>query len=215
MIKAVIFDMDGVLIDSEPENLAIIRNFYEAHDKVASDAYLLSLVGRSQHDTWDLTLAAWGEDIAFDTYCDKFKAFRDVYPIDYQKILFPGVIETLTWLKQEGYKIAVASSSKMRTINHVLQTCNLESFFDLKMSGEMFTYSKPNPEIYLESAKQLGFDIDQCIAVEDSSAGIAACKNANMKVIAKIDPRYGADPMIANYQIHDIPDLQAILRSLR
>lgn len=213
MIKAVIFDMDGVLIDSEPANLAVIKGFFESHGKQASEEYLVSLVGRSIHDTWDLTSNAWQEPITFEAYHAMYQVYREQHPIDYEAILFPHVKELLAWLKQEGYQVAIASSSKLRTIERVLSQCNLSDFFDLKMSGEMFEKSKPNPEIYLKSASNLGLDVKECIAVEDSKAGLAACLAANMPVIAKIDERFGADPNVADYKINDILEIKMILKS--
>lgn len=203
--------MDGVLIDSEPVNLQLIKSFYEEHGHIASTDFLNSLVGRSQHDTWDICKKQWEEDISFERYNEMYQAYRNAHSIDYKSILFPQVIELLTWLKEKGFKIAVASSSRMHTIDKVLKACEIESFFDLKMSGEMFEKSKPDPEIYIKTAENLGFDVSDCIAVEDSKAGIASCLAANMKVIAKIDLRYGANPDLATMKVHDLSEIKSIL----
>lgn len=211
MIKAVIFDMDGVLIDSEPVNLQIIKDFFAEHGKHAEDAYLHALVGRSIHDTWHLTSAAWKEPISFEAYCALYEQYRKKHPINYPDILFPEVKDVLAWLKQENYKIAVASSSKLRTIKRVMEQCCLEGIFDLYMSGEMFEKSKPDPEIYIKSAEKLGLPVAECIAIEDSKAGIASCLAANMKVIARIDTRFGADPNKADYKVHNLLEIKEIL----
>lgn len=211
MIKAVIFDMDGVLIDSEPANLKIIQDFFAAHGKTAEDDYLHSLVGRSIHDTWHLTSAAWKDPISFDAYCELYEQYRKEHPIHYPEILFPEVKEILLWLKNEGYQIAVASSSKLRTIKRVMGQCELEDMFDLYMSGEMFEKSKPDPEIYIKTAQKLGLSVQECIAVEDSKAGIASCLAAHMKVIARIDLRFGADPEKADYQVNNLIEIKEIL----
>lgn len=211
-MKAVVFDMDGVLIDSEPANLKIIYDFFKEHDKHAETDFLLSLVGRSQHDTADIVLDAWGENISFDEYCTLYQAYRDTHPIDYQEILFPGVEETLAWLKKAGYLVAVASSSKMRTIEKVLTQTKLLSYFDVCMSGEMFEKSKPDPEIYIRTAEKLGVDVKDCLAIEDSKAGLASACASGMKVAAKVDLRFGADPSVAHYQIQQLLDIKTILQ---
>lgn len=215
MIKAVIFDMDGVLIDSEPANLKIIKDFFAEYGKEADDTYLHSLVGRSIHDTWHITAAAWKEAIEFDAYCALYEQYRKEHPIHYPDILFPEVKEILSWLHNEGYQIAVASSSKLRTIKKVMAQCKLEDQFDLYMSGEMFKKSKPDPEIYIKTAQKLGCEISECIAVEDSKAGIASCLAARMKVIARIDRRFGANPDEADFQVNHLLEIKEILKSLK
>lgn len=214
MIKAVIFDMDGVLIDSEPVNLQIIREFYLAHGKQAEESYLRALVGRSIHDTWHLSKEQWKDDISFEAYTALYHDFRLVHPIDYPSILFPDVKPLMIWLKEQGYKLAIASSSKLHTIENVIKQCALEDIFDIKMSGEMFKKSKPDPEIYVATARNLGFPVEECIAIEDSKAGMTSCIAANMKVIAKIDLRYGADPSQADYQVENLLEVKDILMKL-
>lgn len=211
MIKAVIFDMDGVLIDSEPANLEQIRSFFKLHGKCAEEAYLYSLVGRSAHDTWDITANAWKTPITYDEYHQAFQAYCEQETMDYPSLLFPHTKELLQWLKEEGYLVAVASSSKLRKIKEVLQACEITSYFDVMLSGEMFQRSKPDPEIYIKSAEALGVLVSECIAIEDSKAGIASCLAANMKVIARVDERFGADATLADEQIHNFLEVKQLL----
>lgn len=211
MIKAVIFDMDGVLIDSEPANLEVIRSFFQAHQKQAEDAYLYSLVGRSSHDTWNLTAKAWGTPITYEAFHSEFQAFSAQVEFDYPSLLFPHTKDLLAWLKEEGYHVALASSSKLAKIKEVLAACEITQYFDVIMSGEMFQRSKPDPEIYIKSAEALGCTIEECIAIEDSKAGIASCIAAHMKVIARVDHRFGADAALADEQIHDFLEVKTLL----
>ena len=111
----------------------------------------------------------------------------------YDSVLNPGVREILIWLKEHGYKTAVASSSTMYQIQTMESVCNLTGCFDQLLSGEMFNESKPNPEIYLTAAKKLNVRPEECIAVEDSKYGIAAGNAAGMRVLAYADDRYGVD----------------------
>lgn len=215
MIEAVIFDMDGVLIDSEPANVDLISQFFQIHGKYASAQYLRSLVGRSAHDTWHLTKAAWQEDITYEEYHQQFQAFQANHPIDYPSILYPQVKEVLAWLKEQGYLVAVASSSRLVKIKEVLKKCDIETYFDAIISGEQCIHSKPDPEIYRKAAQLLHVPVERCLAIEDSNAGIASCKGANMKVVALVDPRYGADPSQADAQIDEMRELIDVLKHMR
>lgn len=215
MIKAIVFDMDGVLIDSEPANLALIADFFQAHGKCASESYLHSLVGRSAHDTWDLTAAAWGDEITYEAYHEEFQKYWEEHPFDYPTILMPHVKELLIWLKEHGYRIAVASSSRLNKIKEVLQVCEIIDYFDVIISGEQCTKSKPDPEIYVRAAELLELPVSECLAVEDSKAGIASCVAAHMKVVARVDTRFGANPEAADFQIYDMMDLIQICEQYR
>lgn len=212
MIRAVIFDMDGVLIDSEPANLQLIRDFYHEYHKTVSEKYLQSVVGKSDRDAWQDTLKEWGEEVSYEDYYDLFDKFADSHPFQYQKLVFPEVSKILAWLKNENYQIALASSSKMATIQKVLKQLEIEDYFDVILSGEMFKASKPDPEIYLTAARLLNLEVGECIAIEDSNAGIASCIAAKMKVIARIDERFGADADRADFKVSQLMELTNILK---
>lgn len=81
--------------------------------------------------------------------------------------------------------MAIASSSPLKNINQVTSEIGIDHYFDVKVSGEAFKHSKPNPEIYLYTADKLQINVNQCVAVEDSTYGIRAALNAKIKVIAK------------------------------
>ncbi|HDL2079701.1 TPA: HAD-IA family hydrolase, partial [Enterococcus faecium] len=113
--------------------------------------------------------------------------------IDYLDI-FPNIlIEQLEWLKKKKIKMAIASSSPMDTINEVVTTCKIESYFDCLISGRDLPESKPNPTIFLKASEQLRIPVEECLVIEDSYNGIKAGKRANMKVLAIKDKRFSQD----------------------
>lgn len=215
MIKAVIFDMDGVIVDSEPLYCEVIEGFHKSYGKEAPYEYLASMVGKSNQDTWQQTLAIWKDEITFEEYHRLYHVYEEAHPIQFKEAIFDGMIHVLTQLKKEGYRLAIASSSPLKAIKSVMKECEIESFFEFTLSGEMFTHSKPNPEIYLATVEKLGLSKDECIIVEDSLYGIQAGKDAGVKVIAKIDNRYGADASKADYRFHDYHEFMELFHNIK
>ncbi|BDP56043.1 hypothetical protein EfmJHP36_05220 [Enterococcus faecium] len=94
--------------------------------------------------------------------------------------------------------MAIASSSPMDTINEVVTTCKIESYFDCLISGRDLPESKPNPTIFLKASEQLRIPVEECLVIEDSYNGIKAGKRANMKVLAIKDKRFSQDVSLAD-----------------
>lgn len=210
-IKAVLFDMDGVLIDSEPYNLKQLYDFYETCGVTANDAFMISLVGSSIEYTAKESIQLLSKDWTNEEFYEHFDAYALAHPVTFRDILNPGVKETLLWLKDHGYLIAIGSSSQMKNIQRMITECELEGLFDVVLSGEMFQESKPNPEIYLTIAQQLHVDAAECMVIEDSSFGIEAGKRAGMVTIALQDTRFGIDQSKADGRISKIEDISRML----
>lgn len=210
-IKAVIFDMDGVLIDSEPANLKQLYGFYKEYGFEADDAFLISLVGSSLEYTWRVSIEKMKKDWSQETFYKYFDTYAEAHVVSYHDILNPGVKETLIWLREHGYHTAIGSSSVLVNIQRMIKECELEGLFDIVFSGEMFHESKPNPEIYLTIAKQLGIKPEHCMVIEDSTFGIEAGKRAGMRTIALHDTKFSIDQSEADEMIEQIADIQTLL----
>ena len=178
----------------------------------ADDAFLASLVGSSYTFTCEECIRIMKKDWSVKEFSDIYEAYAAEHPFRYGEVGNPYVKETLDWLKEHGYKTAVASSSFLSQIEEMEQDCGLDGCFDVKISGEMFEESKPNPEIYLHTAQALGVKPAECLAIEDSSYGIEAARRAGMKVFAYRDERYGVDQSKADSIIDDMRDVVAYLK---
>lgn len=208
-LKAVIFDMDGVLLDSEAAYRRVREGFLASLGVEVSPEEHDMLAGSSTKQERKLFAQWWershGTPIDFDAFDRADQAYWRAHPIDYRAIMNPGVPETLAELAELGYRLALASSSPKDHIAEVLEICGLRGFFEVVESGDELKQSKPNPEIYLLTLEKLGLSADACCAVEDSDPGITAARRAGLYTIAKRETRFGFTQRGASIVVDDIP----------
>ncbi|MDR7812246.1 HAD family hydrolase [Lacrimispora sp.] len=214
MIKAVIFDMDGVLIDSE---IIYLDHMYEKlklkYPQINREA-LFAVVGSTTKRTMEIISDVIGEDVNSHTFQELYAGlWADCRP-DYPSILRKEVPEILKELHRRGYQVALASSTSRAGIEDVLTSCGLKGDFDYIVSGEEFKESKPNPEIYLHTADTLKRVPKECLVVEDSTYGIMAGHGAGMTVASIIDNRFGFDRSLADYSINGLFEVLDLLDEL-
>lgn len=213
MIKAVIFDMDGVLIDSEIVYLnhmfQRLKKWYPAVEKDG----LYRVVGASSKKTMEIIREETGEENA-EAFREMYSRLWDGCQPDYPAIMRKAVPGLLKEIKDRGYLLALASSTSRNGIEAVLTSCGLKNYFDYVVSGEEFRESKPNPEIYLHTAGVLQCTPSQCLVVEDSTYGIMAGHGAGMTVAALIDDRFHFDRTLADYSMYELSEVLTILDQL-
>lgn len=212
--KAVIFDMDGVLVDSESVYLRMFRTFLEENGCEVDDHTLYKLSGANSQRTWELMARMWKEEITPQEMRAVYKKAHPVDEIPYREILFPGVRELLVWLKEQGIITAIASSSSEEAIRKMLAETELSSLFSCYVSGKWFKTSKPDPEIYLHTLQKLGLPAGDCIVVEDSAYGIQAAKAAGLTVAAVRDTKFGTDQSAADHLIDRTCELQGLMEKM-
>ncbi|WP_137744108.1 HAD family hydrolase [Robertmurraya siralis] len=181
---AVIFDMDGVIVDSEPVYRIWNRELFQRLNITVPEEIRAQLIGGSTKRKWQLIkehcrLSQTVEDLIQYQY-----EFFRAKPFNFKDVLFSGVLPLIVELKSNGISVALASSSDKERINRVLTDCGLQHVFDAIVSGEDFADSKPHPEIFLHTAKLLGKSPQQCIVIEDSTNGLLAATRAAMKKVA-------------------------------
>lgn len=202
---AVLFDMDGILLDSEPLWKEAERELFKTVGinidtmHIPVDAYGLRI---------DEIIAAYHHFYPWNnksvTAIKKEIISLLIKKVSEVKPILPGVISALDLCRSMGLKIGLASSSTMSVINAVTELFNITHYFDIRYSAEHLKYGKPHPEVYLLAAKALQVDPVNCITIEDSVNGMIATKAARMKsivvpLISKEDPRWSlADIKLAS-----------------
>ncbi len=206
--KAVLFDMDGVLIDSETFYVKGTFDWMQQLGYQGPIEGIYQMLGTTMEVTYQILAK-----LLHHTYTTKqLEAINERYfaehPLPYDRILKPGVWELLHCLKDAGILIAVCSSSPQETIETAITECGIRPFFDFVVSGEQFVESKPNPQIYLHAAEVLNVAPKDCLVVEDSTLGIQAGRNAGMRVIALRDPQFELDQHEATWIVDSMQQAQ-------
>lgn len=215
MIKAVIFDMDGVIIDSEPMYLKIQWEFAKTKNPDVKYEELFPMVGATKKDAWEVMERAIHNGQTWSELRTEFKSRVDMFSnTDYRPIFRPQVKKVLSVLKEKGYRLAVASSTQIDVVEKVMRVNGIDHYFDVLVSGDQFTMSKPDPEIYHYTAGRLGVKEEECFVVEDSPFGILAASRAGMKIAAVIDDRFHFDQHLADYRIKDVANVTEIIEQI-
>lgn len=218
MIKAVIFDMDGVVVNTEPIGYRANQEMYRALNITVPDDVYGSFIGNSDKnivqklkDLYPISLTH--EELLQEKYRYYFDAFDKAQDLD----LMPGVRNLIAGLHRNGMKLLLASSASKRKIEKVFTRFGLHPYFDHAISGEDFEFSKPHPAIFLEAVQKSGFSKEECVVIEDSTNGIKAAKAAGVYCIGYSSGHsMGQDTSLADKVITDFGELDyESLRSLR
>lgn len=182
--KAVIFDMDGVLIDSEPAYLEMNRKMFAEYGIEMDDEDYKALVGLPSVPMWTMLKKKYSLKNEVSEFL-KIEKKRMLEILDSDIISGPveGVTELLTVLKEKKAMLSVASSSARENIDFILSKLKLTGFFDSVISGEEVRNGKPSPDIFLKVSGKLNVSPDKCYVIEDSANGIRAAGSAGMHCI--------------------------------
>lgn len=209
MIKAVIFDMDGVILDSEIQYVKNVQKLLKGHglEVKLEDLYFLG-GGPSKYYNENIAKLL---NIPLEIATAYYNQFNIDFPTDFAMLLRPEAVELLDYLKDLGYPMAVASSGRLIRTMSKLDQCNLHKYFDVLISGEQFKETKPHPEIFLHTAEKLNVDPEDCMVIEDSTMGITAGYNAGMCVVALRDSRFNFDTSLATHVVDNLLEVKQLI----
>ncbi|WP_035571553.1 HAD family hydrolase [Halonatronum saccharophilum] len=183
-LEAVIFDMDGVIIDSEPIYFEIERRLFNALNLDLSQKEHQSFVGMTIKGLWKEIKKKYPINHSIKELSQIHKDEIFSYMSNAEKLpLVVGINKLIEEISKEGLKMAVASSSPKRLIEIILDKLKLDKSFDLLISGEEVMHGKPSPDIFLYTADKLRVKPTNSIIIEDSANGVRAAKTAKMKCI--------------------------------
>lgn len=215
-IKAVIFDMDGILIDSEPA--------WQLAEQTVLNSFGLNLTLEEVEQTTGLRIdhvvSYWYQRFPWPNYDNTATANKIVDEVIAQITThgkpMKGVIDSLEACRKRGLKIGLATSSSTKIINAVLDKLNIGHYFEALESAENLAFGKPHPEVYLNCASALGVAPSQCIAIEDSFNGLIAARAATMQTVAIPAPHTinQAKWIIAHHQLADASQLPDLLQTV-
>ena len=214
MIKAVIFDLDGLMVDTEQMCYQLFRKVGKEHGLdvelefyrllIGSNSHILEEVSKIYPYTYDVF--SWAEPLREDWFYEYFKN-----PGDCNK---PGLQELYNYLKENGYKIAIASSSRHKYIHKVLNHLGFEFKADSIVGGDEVKIAKPDPAVFLKAAEMLNVPVEECLVLEDSRNGIIAAHRANIKSVF-IEDLVIPDDLMKSYYDTQLNNLTEVIDYLK
>jgi HAD superfamily hydrolase (TIGR01509 family) len=191
MLKAIVFDMDGVIIDSEPIHIEIDTEVMREFGGEPTVDEIYEFVGITNREMWETLRRRHNLNGTVEQILERHREYKmkrfsseKIPPID-------GIEDLIKDARKRGLKIALATSSPRYFAECILENAGLMQYFDALVTSDDVTRGKPDPEVYLKAAQRLDLEPGCCIAIEDGCFGIQSAKSAGMRVIAFRNPNSG------------------------
>lgn len=180
-LKAVLFDMDGVIVDTEPLHRKAYYKMFDDFGIEVDDEFYSTFTGSSTKSVCERLIERYALETSWeDIAAIKRNYFKHYFDTDPDFDLIPGVKDLILHYHENRIKLVLASSAHMNTINWVFEKFDLEKYFIAKISGADLKESKPHPEIFELAAEMSGEPKDNCMVIEDSTNGIKAANAAGI-----------------------------------
>ncbi|MCG1013122.1 HAD family phosphatase [Tepidanaerobacter sp. GT38] len=203
-MKAIIFDMDGVIIDSEPLHMQLERELLEEYGGTITREEHEAFVGTTDYKIWSTFKERFHLEPSVD---ELIKIKRQRFMENLHKVkLVDNFYEFMLTVYNEKYLLALASSNSRKIIDKVMDIFDLSKYIKVAISAEDVSKGKPNPEIFLKAAKELNVTPDNCLVIEDAFNGVQAAKAAGMKCVGYKNPNSGNQ---------DLSDADLVVESFR
>lgn len=203
---AFLFDMDGVIVDSNPFHKIALKQFCKKYGHDLDETQLLEKIyGRTNKD-WLKNVFGELDPATMKKYADeKELLFRELYKNDIQPV--DGLLNFLDRLNELKVAKAIATSAPIENVEFTLSKTGMKKYFATILDESFVSKGKPDPEIYLKTAAALGFAPENCIVIEDSLSGIKAGKNAGCKVVGITTTHTKEEMTETDLVIHNFVDL--------
>ncbi|MEO5601726.1 MAG: HAD family phosphatase [Cyclobacteriaceae bacterium] len=179
---AFIFDMDGVIVDSNPFHKIALKQFCQKYGRDLSEDELREKIYGRRNQDWLKTIFGKLSPEKSKEYADEKEAlFRKVYENDIKPLA--GLTDFLKKLDEQGIPRAIGTSAPGDNVTFTLEKTGITRYFDIILDGTFVTHGKPHPEIYLKTADALGLKPKNCVVFEDSLAGVESARKAGCKVV--------------------------------
>lgn len=203
---ALIFDMDGVIVDSNPYHKIALQRFCLQHGHELTEQQLRERIYGRTNKEWLTNLFGDLSENQWRRFADeKEELYRELFKSAIRPVA--GLPAFLKTMKQVGVPMAIGTSAPRSNVDFTLGNTQLEEYFPVVLDDSAITHSKPHPEIYLKAAAALGYPNEQCIVIEDSLSGVTAGKKSGSKVIGITTTHTAEELHEADFIIHDFNGL--------
>lgn len=208
MLKAIIFDMDGVLTDSEPVHFEANKRIMKELGHELEYEYYKQFIGSTLTHMWQVIKADYGIEGEIETLNRMSEQGSREIIGKAGHIRIPGACELVEMFSKNKLHLAVASSSAPDVIDDVVSSLGIKQYFDVLVSGVSVPHPKPAPDIFLSVAEKLAINSSECMVIEDSANGVSAAKAAGMTCIGYLNPNSGVQDLSdADYLVESFEGL--------
>ena len=212
--QAVVFDMDGVIFDTERLVIEFWKEVAKKHNIPNIEHTCIQCLGTNRVHTREIFLENYGADFPFDPYCAEVTELFNTHYKGVPLPTKPGIRELLSYLQEQDIKVGLASSTAQHLVRDEIGTAGLLPYFQTLVCGDMVEHSKPAPDIFLKACEILNADPTKSIAIEDSFNGIRSAHCAGMTPIMVPDQVQPTDE-IRTLAFHVMPSLLDVLNWLK
>ena len=209
MLKAVLFDMDGVIVDSEPLHRKAYYKMFADYGLEVSNGFYESFTGKATLPICETLCDEFSLNIApLELVRAKRSHFKKLFEEDSALELIDGVLDRIQDYHRNGLTLVLASSASLPNINRIFKRFDLDRYFVGKLSGADLADSKPHPEIFIKAAQTAGFSPLECMVIEDSTNGIKAAHAAGIFCVAyESTHSHNQNYQLANHRIQDFKEI--------
>ena len=209
MLKAVIFDMDGVLVDSEPLHYSAYQKMFQDYQLEVSDSLYQSFTGQATLEICQKLVSTFNLNLKAETLVETKRIyFKQLLEEAQDFKLIKGVRPLIQNYYDAGLCLVLASSASMVNINRIFKRFDLDPYFKAKFSGADLKASKPHPELFIKAAHATGFAKEHCMVIEDAANGVLAAKRAGLFCVGFDSPHSkNQDLSLADLRIRSFKEI--------